>query len=177
MKHCGVQRGEVERATGLSFLPRGQKWPLKTEFLWKQFVFSVQLPQAAAHHSTRQSHCASLSLLPAVSRSRTTNIPFVVLSESCLQSTCATCPWQVKRIFLRRSRVAASAVQPPIHPTLRPPPLLCPRLFPPLAFSILSCRGKRWPEESNNCDSGAFLALFLKLCRHTQGCLLALMKG
>lgn len=46
-----------------------------------------------------------------------------------------------------------------------------------LALLILSCRGKGGPEESNNCDSGAFLALFLKLCRHTQGCLLALMKG
>lgn len=37
-----------------------------------------------------------------------------------------------------------------------PPHPLCPRTFPPLAFSILSCQGKRWPEESNNCDSGAF---------------------
>lgn len=54
---------------------------------------------------------------------------------------------------------------------------LSPSPFFTLPFSILSCRGKRGPEESNNCDSGAFLALFLKLCRHTQGCLLALMKG
>lgn len=41
-----------------------------------------------------------------------------------------------------------------VHP---PPHLSCAPVFsPPLAFSILSCRGKRWPEESNNCDSGAF---------------------
>lgn len=47
MKHCSVQRGN-RQATGLSVLPQGQEWPLKTEFLWKQFVFSVQLLQAEA---------------------------------------------------------------------------------------------------------------------------------
>lgn len=64
----------------------------------------------------------------------------------------------------------------PLFPRFFSPPSSC---FPPSLspFSILSCRGKRGPEESNNCDSGAFLALFLKLCRHTQRCLLALMKG
>lgn len=41
--------------------------PLKTEFLHKLFVFSVELLQGAACHSTRQSHHAcplSLSLFP-----------------------------------------------------------------------------------------------------------------
>lgn len=146
----------------------GYDCPLKT-WIPSQTVFSVKLLRGAVFHGTRQSrHGCPLpgSLCSPV----VAYIPFLAQSETCLLSTCGTCPWHVKRILHHRSWVAASF-----------PPVASARLpfffHSSLPFSILSCRGKRGPEESNNCDSGAFLALFLKLCRHTQGCLLALMKG
>lgn len=167
---------EVGQATGLSVLPRGQSWPLKTVCVCSSPPPGCCLPQ---HHS----HTVPLPLFPSVSC-------FLIL----LWQTSPPLFWlraaynQHVPHVLDKSRGSFSAgagwqhqpCNPSIHPPVCPPPPLCPRLPPtphPLAFSILSCRGKRWPEESNNCDSGAFLALFLKLCRHTQGCLLALMKG
>lgn len=128
---------EGSRTGHWSFCPSsGTKVAIKNR-IPLETVWSSRLLLSTA----QDSHTAPLSLLPAVSRSQTTNIPFVVLSESCLQSTCATCPWQVKRIFCRRSRVAASTVQPPIHPTVRSPTSPVPPSISPSCFLNIELPG------------------------------------
>lgn len=139
-------------------------------------MFTVELLQGAACHSTRQSHHACPPLL-----SLSPSFP------SCLTFPSLFClsPVYYQHVahVLDKSRGSFTIGVGWQHQACTPfsslsPPLPHPAsLFRSLPLSILSCRGKRGPEESNNCDSGAFLALFLKLCRHTQGCLLALMKG
>lgn len=137
-------------------------------------VFSPTAPGCRLFHGTRRSRH---SCPPAHSRAFT--LPALLsLRPVYPQHVAHVLDTSRERILPRhRSWVAVSS------PLSSPPALsLSPQsastlFFSRSLFSILSCRGKRGPEESNNCDSGAFLALFLKLCRHTQCCLLALMKG
>lgn len=140
-------------------------------------MFSVSLLQGAARHSTRQSHHACPLLLP-LSLSPSLALTFPPLL--CLRPV--YCQHVAHVLDKSRGSFTIGAGQQcrPCSPFFLPAPLLSlvlPPLSHPHSLLILSCQGKRGPEESNNCDSGAFLALFLKLCRHTQGCLLALMKG
>lgn len=149
----------------------GVRLPINNINSWTNRVFSQTAPGCRLFHGTRQSRH---SCPPAHS------LAFTLPSQLSLrpvyhQHVAHVLDTSRERILLRhRSWVAVSS--PPASA-----PLASVRLhssfFSRSLFSILSCRGKRGPEESNNCDSGAFLALFLKLCRHTQCCLLALMKG
>lgn len=128
---------EEGQATTLYVLPWGQNWPLKENSSANSLCFQLNSSRVLLT-TARDSHTEpppplslSLSLCLLLSCSTVANIPFLVLSESCLQSTCATCPWQVKRIFLCRGWVAASTVQTP--PSLFTPP--CAPVYFPLLLS------------------------------------------
>lgn len=130
-----TERGEGGGA-GLSFLrdqtdPPG--CPLKTEFLHKRFVFSVKLLQGATAQDSHTTPVLSSSL--SFFFSVVANIPFLLLSATCLLSTCGPCPWQVKRILHHRSWVAALTIYPLIL-SFPPFSLILPPTFHSLSLSL-----------------------------------------
>lgn len=173
-----VRREDEGEGAGLSFLGDADRpsWlPIKKQNSSTNCVFSLT-PPGAACHSTRQSHHVCPLLLPVC-----LSFPLWLTFSSllCLRPV----DYQHVAHVLDKPRgsftIGVGRQPQPCSPfsSLVPFPASSRRPSFTLPLLILSCRGKRGPEESNNCDSGAFLALFLKLCRHTQGCLLALMKG
>lgn len=141
-----AEKGEGEDA-GLSLLRT--RLPLLTAHLKQNSSTNCLLSQFKSSRvllaTAQDSHTVPV-LSFSVSLSVLLWLPLPCLSETCLLSTCGTCPWQVMRILHHRNRAAASTMHP----------LFLPFLSFTLTFLILSCRGKRRPEESNNCDSGAF---------------------
>lgn len=167
----GREEARKEKAAPASCPFLGVRLPVNNINSSTNRVFSQTAPGCCLFHGTRQSRHSC----PPVHSLAFTLPSLLSLRPVYHQHVAHVLDTSRERILLRhRSWVAVSS---PPAAALSPQSASTLFFFSRSLFSILSCRGKRGPEESNNCDSGAFLALFLKLCRHTQCCLLALMKG
>lgn len=96
-----------------SCLPIKNRIPPQTVCVFSPTPPGCCLPQ----HKTSVLSFSGVSLLCIVA-----NIPFPVLLETSLLSTCGTCPWQVKRTLHHRSWAAVSTT----HPIFLPFPLVLP---------------------------------------------------